>query len=492
MTEPTARNDVLQNQNMHDMYRPEYHFTPPSNWMNDPNGMVFFEGEYHLFYQYNPKATVWGPMHWGHAVSKDLINWQHLPIALHPDEQGMIFSGSAVVDWNNSAGFGEKALVAIFTYNKEHLETQNLAFSTDKGRTWMKYAGNPVIAHPGYLNDFRDPKVFWHEDHWVMCLAAGDTILFYTSTDLKQWEPGGSFGGGYGSTNGVWETPDLFKIPLDDGSDSRWVLTVGVGNGGPAGGSGTQYFIGDFDGQRFVSENPREVILWADHGADYYAPQSWNDEPNSRRMMIGWMSNWQYAKVIPTSTWRGVFSLPRELSLTQTTNGIRLVHKPVRELEKLRNIHYHWRPTAIQPGLNLLDGLQGKALEIAAEFQVAKDVNCFGFCIRVGMDERTIISYRVKEKTLQLDRTLSGKVEFADAFAAVHSVELQPVDNMISLHIFVDSSSIEVFANHGLAVLTDCIFPSDHSQGLELFTEGGQVILNSLDIYQLDPAKFHN
>ncbi len=477
---------------MNDNYRPSFHFTPPSNWLNDPNGLVYFDGEYHLFYQYHPHNSVWGPMHWGHAVSTDMVNWQHLPIALYPDEHGMIYSGSAVVDWNNSAGFGEKALVAIFTYNKDHLETQNLAFSTDKGRTWTKYAGNPVIPHPEHLKDFRDPKVFWHEDHWVMCLAAGDTILFYTSANLKQWDQSGSFGGGYGSTDGVWETPDLFQLPVINASDSSWVLIVGVGNGGPAGGSATQYFIGNFDGRNFISENSSDTILWADHGADYYAPQSWSNEPNLRRIMVGWMSNWQYANVIPTSTWRGVFSIPRELSLAQTANGIRLVHKPASELEKLRNTHHYWQSTVIQSDSNLLDGIQAKALEIRAEFQITNDVKCFGFHVRMGMDERTAISYMVEEKTLQVDRTHSGKVDFADAFAAIHSVELQPIDNIISLHIFVDSSSIEVFANDGLVVLTDLIFPSDHSQGLELFAEGGQIILNSLDIYQLDPATFYN
>jgi fructan beta-fructosidase len=230
-----------------ELYRPQYHFSPQANWMNDPNGPVYCDGEYHLFYQYHPESPVWGLMHWGHAVSCDLIHWQHLPIALYPDEHGMIFSGSAVVDWNNAAGFGEKAMIIIFTYNKEHKETQNLAYSTDKGRTWTKYAGNPVIPHPNYLRDFRDPKVFWHENHWVMSLAAGDMILFYASPDLKHWEQSGSFGGGYGCTSGVWETPDLFKLPVDNGPETRWVLTVGVGNGGPAGGSGTQYFIGEFN-----------------------------------------------------------------------------------------------------------------------------------------------------------------------------------------------------------------------------------------------------
>lgn len=477
---------------MNDIYRPEYHFTPPSNWMNDPNGLFYLDGEYHLFYQYHPHSAVWGPMHWGHAVSRDLVNWTHLPIALYPDENGMIFSGSAVVDWKNTAGFGEKALVAIFTYNKNYKETQNLAYSIDKGWTWKKYAGNPVIPHPEAVKDFRDPKVFWHKTHWVMLLAAGAKILFYESQNLKSWLHTGSFGGGYGCVDGVWETPDLFELPVENSSITCWVLTVGVSNGAPAGGSGTQYFIGDFDGKTFTSENSKETILWADHGADYYAPQSWNDEPNSRRIMIGWMSNWQYAALTPTSTWRGAFSIPRELSLTKAENGIRLAHKPISELQHLRNEHYHWQSEIIQPESNLLEEIYGKALEIMAEFQITSDVKCFGFHVRVGTDEYTDVSYTVEDKTLCLDRAHSGKVDFADGFAAVHFAELSPIDNVIRLHLFIDSSSIEVFANDGLVVLTDCIFPSDQSQGLEIFAVGGPVTLNSLDVYHLNAAKFSN
>lgn len=475
---------------MKDIFRPSFHFTPPANWMNDPNGLVFFDGEYHLFYQYHPHSTVWGPMHWGHAVSTDLVHWQHLPIALYPDEQGMIFSGSAVVDVNNTAGFGKNALVVIFTYNKDYKESQNLACSTDRGRTWTKYAGNPVIPHPAHVRDFRDPKVFWHEDHWVMALAAGDSILFFTSPDLKHWEQSGSFGSGFGSTTGVWEMPDLFKLPLGKDGESRWVLIVGVGNGGPAGGSGTQYFIGYFNGKKFISENHRDTILWTDHGSDYYAPQSWSNEPDGRRIMLGWMSNWQYAREVPSDGWRGMFSVPSELSLKQTEHGIRLIQQPIRELQSLRAEHRHWQAETIQPEVNLLKAFQGQALEIVTEFQVSKDVKSFGFRVRVGVDEHTAIRYSVEDETLNLDRTRSGEVTFHDAFAGVHSAKLTPIKNVIRLHIFVDSSSVEVFANGGLVVLTDCIFPSPQSNGLELFAEGGQVIVNSLDVYRLNSAKF--
>lgn len=473
---------------MNTLRRPRYHFTPPRMWLNDPNGLVWYRGEYHLFHQYHPGSIVWGPMHWGHAVSRDLVNWQHLPIALFPDEQGMIFSGSAVVDRDNTAGFGREALVAIFTYNKDSRENQNLAYSTDLGRTWTKYPGNPVIPAPEPVSDFRDPKVFWHEDHWVMALAAKDKILFYASSDLKKWDLTGSFGNGYGSTVGVWETPELFQLPAED--ETRWVLTVGVGDGSPAGGSGTQYFIGDFDGKTFTSENSEDTILWADHGADYYAPQSWNDEPNGRRLMIGWMNNWQYARLLPATDWRGMFSVIRECSLMRTEQGIRLMQRPIPELQSLRGEHKHWQDEVIQPGTNLLADVRGTSLEVIAEFELTGKIDHFGFRVRLGENENTIIAYIVKEQKLVVDRTHSGEVDFHEAFPRIHSADLSPFNERIGLHILLDSSSIEVFANDGLVTFTECVFPSEQSQGLELFAEGGTVLLVSLDIFQLGSATF--
>lgn len=473
---------------MNDIYRPEYHFTPPSNWMNDPNGMVFFDGEYHLFYQYHPHAPVWGPMHWGHAVSRDLVNWQHLPIALYPDQHGLIFSGSAVVDWENTAGFGREALVAIFTYSKDHVETQNLAYSTDRGRTWTKYADNPVIPHPEGLYDFRDPKVFWYEDHWVMSLASGDNILFYTSADLKHWQQSGKFGGGYGSTDGVWETPDLFKLPVDDGSEMRWVLTVGVGNDSVAGGSGTQYFIGDFDGKTFTSINPKETILWMDYGADFYAPQSWNDEPHGRRIMLGWMSNWQYARDVPTDEWRGVFSLPRELSLTATKDGVCLVQNPIPELETLRVKGQHWKNQTIQIGGDLPGGLTGDVFEIIAEFQIHPSASSFGIHVRRGREECTTVGYNSRSHKVFIDRTNSGQSAFAESFAAVHSASLKPQNGIVRLHIFVDRCSVELFANDGITTISDLVYPSPQSLGLALFTEGNEILVRSLDVYSLSSS----
>ena len=470
-----------------------YHFTPPSNWLNDPNGLVYHNGEYHLFYQYHPDSDLWGPMHWGHAVSRDLVNWTHLPIALYPDDNGMIFSGSAVVDKHNTSGFGEGAMVAIFTHHKDDHQRQSLAYSTDNGRTWTKFPGNPVLFTLNDFPDFRDPKVFWYGDegagHWVMCLAVRDRISFYTSPDLIHWEHGSDFGPGQGSIAGVWETPDVFKLILDN-NETRWVLTVGVQAGAPAGGSGTQYFIGNFDGKTFTSENPAETVLWGDYGADYYAAQAWNDEPSGRRLMIAWMNNWKYALFIPSEGQRGVFSLVRELSLVRTADGIRLVNKPVAELQTLREKLEQWQEQVIQPNTNILENVRGVSLEIIAEFRINDTTDSFGFHVRVGENEHTDIRYDAKKKFLSVDRSHSGQVEFNDDFGAVHTADLFPIDDTIRLHIFVDRKSVEVFANDGIVTFTDSIFPYEQSQGVELFADGGEVLLHSLDIFHLHPATF--
>ncbi len=343
--EPTRQNDPLIPGSEVDLLRPLYHFTPPANWINDPNGLVYYAGEYHLFYQYHPGSTIWGPMHWGHAVSTDLVNWQQLPIALYPDALGAIFSGSAVIDWHNTAGFGQEAMIALFTHNSAQGQSQSLAYSTDKGRTWSKYAGNPVISAPAGEKDFRDPKVFWvangdYAGHWVMLLAVSDSIWVYTSTNLKNWLFVSEFGEEHGSHTGVWETPDLFKLAVDDGAATRWVLTVGVGAGATVAEQGTQYFVGHFDGAAFTNENPPEIVLRADYGPDFYAGQGWNDAPDHRPIWIAWMSNWIYARTIPTGAWRGAMSVPRSLGLRTTPDGIRLVQSLIPELAKLRTRHW--------------------------------------------------------------------------------------------------------------------------------------------------------
>ncbi len=478
-----------------DHHRPQYHFSPPANWMNDPNGLVYYQGEYHLFYQYHPGSSVWGPMHWGHAVSTDLVNWQHLPIALYPDEKGTIFSGCALIDWENTAGFGKEAMVAVFTHDRaDHSQCQSLAFSNDRGRTWTKYAGNPVLQSPEGLRDFRDPKVFWYSEsgggHWVMALAALNAIRFYISHDLIHWTPSGMFGETYGCQAGVWETPDLFQLPVDNEPVSRWVLTVGVGNGGPGGKSGMQYFVGHFDGKTFTSEYDENTTLWMDFGADYYAAQSWSDEPHGRRLMIGWHSNWQYARVVPTTTWRGVCSLPRELSLKRTESGIRLVQQPTVGIFAQRTEYIHLQDIVLAPGENRIEGMHGDVCEIRAEFKLNQRSTCFGVRVRVGESEETRIGYDVAQQKLFVDRTRAGQSSFDPGFAVVHSAHLVPENGAVHLHIFVDCSSLEVFGNNGQVVVADMIFPDALSQGIVLFSVGGETVLKNLEFYKMRPASF--
>lgn len=476
-------------------HRPKYHFTPEANWMNDPNGMVYYAGEYHLFYQYHPYGLQWGPMHWGHAVSKDLVRWEHLPAALSPDDNGTIFSGSAVVDWNNTGGFQtgkEKPLIAIYTQDREGEQVQSIAYSNDKGRTWTKYPGNPVIPNPG-KKDFRDPKVFWHEEtkRWVMVLAAGDRIMIYTSPNLKQWTFASEFGEGQGSHGGVWECPDLFQLSVDGNPHKKkWVMQVSVGNGAVSGGSGMQYFVGSFDGTSFKNENPPDKTLWTDYGKDFYAAVSWSDIPSSdgRRLWLGWMSNWQYANDVPTSPWRGATTIPREVKLKAFSNGVGIVQTPVKELRSTRGASQGWRHQIISSaGCSLPANLSGDSYEINAEFQVsAGSASEFGFKVRQGENQYTKIGYHRGNGTLFVDRSQSGNVSFHPSFNTGKQVApLKPVNGKVKMRIFVDRSSVEVFGNDGQRVLTDLIFPDQSSNGLEVYASNGFVKLNSLTIHPL-------
>ncbi len=481
---------------LNETYRPQYHFTPPEKWLNDPNGMVYYDGEYHLFFQYNPYDTIWGPMHWGHAVSTNLVNWQHLPIALTPDELGAIYSGSAVIDWKNTAGFGKETMIALYTYHNDNAQqSQAIAYSHDRGRTWTKYKGNPVIPTPPNVQNFRDPKVMWYEEsngggHWVMALAAGGAILFFTSPNLKDWEPSGSFGFGFGSTSGFWETPDLFELQVDGGPETRWVLAVGSGNNAPAGGGGLQYFVGDFNGHVFTSENPKDFVLWGDYGADFYAGQSWNETPDGRRIWLGWMSNWQYAQTLPTSTWRGSMTIPRDLRLTRTDEGVRLVQTAVSELTQLRDIQYTWENLTLTNETRPLSMAKGETLEIIAEIDVPTEAYNLGIRVRVGKEEATTIGYLSKSDTLFVDRTHAGRADFNEQFAAIHTAPLTLPNGVLKLHIFVDRSSVEVFANDGIVTFSERIFPGNQSVGIELFAEETAVTFRRINIYELNAAKF--
>lgn len=482
-------------------YRPQFHFSPEKNWMNDPNGLVFYKGEYHLFYQYNPFGDTWGHMSWGHAVSPDMVHWKHLPVAL-PEERGvMIFSGSAVVDRNNSSGLCTNAdprdkscLIAVYTGHQEGRQTQNIAYSNDRGRTWTKYSGNPLIDIGEA--DFRDPKVIWHAPtrRWVMVvsLSKQQKIRFYGSTDLKKWEHLSDFGpAGAGAGDVLWECPDLFELPVtgDAANAKKWVLLVNINPGAIAGGSGGQYFVGHFDGRGFTNDNPADKILWVDYGKDFYAAQSWSDVPHTdgRRLWLGWLSNWQYADKVPTRPWRNAQSIPRVVTLKRYPEGIRIVQQPAAELRSLRGRHQRLLGRDIAVVNKLLQKSAGDTLEIVAEFAPGTATE-FGFKVRKNLSEETLIGYDVTNQQMFVDRTRSGATSFDRNFPGRHAGPLTAENKRVRLHIFLDCSSVEVFGNDGQTVITDLIFPDRRGIGVELYAQGGSTQLVSLDIWKLRSA----
>lgn len=463
-------------------HRPQIHFSPPANWMNDPNGMVYHKGEYHLFYQYYPDSTVWGPMHWGHTISKDLVHWEHLPVALYPDSLGLIFSGSAVVDKSNTSEFKsgeEDPMVAIYTYDKKGFETQAIAYSNDNGRNWTKYENNPVIKNPGE-KDFRDPKVFWHQEseHWVMSLAVANRIQFYRSKTLKDWELSGEFGREHGNHGGVWECPDLFQLPVEGTDDSRWVLLVSINPGGPNGGSCTQYFTGDFDGKTFTNDNDPRLELWIDHGTDNYAGVTWGNAPDSRTIFLGWMSNWDYANVVPTEKWRSAMTLPRDLSLHNTPGGVRLISRPVKEMEQLR----HAKSILDFSGEKKHSGL----VEIILEFDLNESsASDFGVEVFNANDERVRIGFNRSTNQFYIDRTQSGKKDFSNSFARVQFAPRLSDSNVIVFHLFFDVASAELFADGGSTCMTAIFFPNEDFTNIRLYQKGGEAKLVSGELYEL-------
>jgi len=621
-------------------FRPQYHFTPPSQWMNDPNGMVYYDGEYHLFYQHYPDSNVWGPMHWGHAVSKDMVSWEHLPIALYPDSLGYIFSGSAVIDWNNTSGFGTKdnpPMVAIYTYhNPEWLEEgrldfqyQGIAHSLDKGRSWIKYQNNPVLKNQGFI-DFRDPKVSWYEPEqkWIMTLAVWDHVSFYSSKNLKDWQHESDFGVNWGSHAGVWECPDLFQVAIEDTNEKRWVLLVSINPGGPAGGSATQYFIGDFDGNTFtldqsfaerfktipgkfpkgkvyddfengydhwtvsgdafgkapakgaignqnkvtgfsgqflvnsyggsdkltgkmesqpfnitqpfinfrmgggsyenetymalviddkevkkswarngekltikswdvsnfidknafirIVDNSKSIwghinvdditfadepakskvglAAWVDYGADNYAGVTWSNVPeqDGRQLFLGWMSNWQYAKVVPTYKWRSAMTVPRSLSLVEINDQLILKSKPVTELKNyLSSVSVNNNGEVYQlPDSTLMIDIQdieGSNLELTFSNSV---------------NEKVVI--KIDDQNISFDRTQAGISDFEAGFPGVHHAK-NLVNQVTHIQIYLDKSSMELFINDGELVMTELVFPSEPYSQLETKGDIGKV-----------------
>ncbi|WP_022834807.1 glycoside hydrolase family 32 protein [Salisaeta longa] len=477
--------------------RPQYHFTPAINWMNDPNGLVYYNGEYHLFYQYNPYGIQWGHMSWGHAVSTDLVHWTHLPVAI-PEQNGvMAFSGSAVVDHQNTSGFGtteHPPMVAIYTGHQPTKQAQYLAYSTDRGRTWTTYEGNPVLDI-GRKN-FRDPNVFWYapEQKWVMLVALPTEykVQFYESKNLKDWTLMSTFGP-QGGTGGIWECPDLFRLPVEGTNETRWVLEVDMNPGALHGGSGGQYFVGSFDGTTFtrLPTADTSTVNWVDYGKDFYAAIDWANLPDAqnRHVWIGWMNNWQYGEQIPTHPWRSAQSIPRRLALRRTDDGFRLVQYPVQELQQLRDIHRHLTDLPVPAGTHSLrdHGISGRALEIVATIDVgtAEEV---GLKVRRGGTEETLVGVDVRGEQVFVDRSRSGVTDFSAHFAGRHEGPLPITDGRVTLRVFVDWSSVEVFADEGYTVITDRIFPQPQHQGVAVYAEGGDARIVSMDVWTLRSA----
>ncbi|MEQ5790353.1 glycoside hydrolase family 32 protein [Muricauda sp. NFXS6] len=463
-------------------YRPQFHFSPKEKWMNDPNGLVFNQGVYHLFYQYYPEDIVWGPMHWGHAVSEDLVHWKHRPIALYPDEHGYIFSGSAVVDKKNTSGFGANGktpLVAIFTYHsmegekagRKDFQTQGIAYSLDNGDTWKKYKNNPVILNDG-IKDFRDPKVFWHEpsDSWILILVAGDHAKFYSSKNLKDWTYLSDFGKSQGAHGGVWECPDLFPLKVEGSNEEKWVLIISINPGAPNGGSGTQYFVGDFDGTTFTSDqkNPK----WFDYGTDNYAGVTYNNVPEEERIFIGWMSNWDYARDTPTKKWRSAMTVPRKLSLHKVADDCFLTNYPIDKISGLTNSTL---VNEVEVAANTSDTLQVEGLN-QSEIRLRTAAKNFKLLFKNELDEAFVMTMDSDNQIFSVDRTLSGKVDFQEDFGAKkHVAPLNGIEGDVKeFKILMDWSSMELFVDQGMLSMTEQIFPTSPYHTLIIVNEDKQ------------------
>lgn len=473
-------------------FRPVYHFSPLYGWMNDPNGMVYKDGEYHLFYQYNPYGSKWGNMSWGHAISQDLVNWEHLPVAIAPDALGTIFSGSAVVDFDNTAGFGAGAIIAIYTQNSDR-QVQSIAYSTDNGRTFTKYENNPVLTSDA--RDFRDPKVFWHKEtqHWIMSLAVGQEMQIFSSSNLKDWTFESRFGEGQGAHGGVWECPDMFELPVEGTNEKKWVLLCNLNPGGPFGGSATQYFVGSFNGKEFVNESPSKT-KWMDWGKDHYATVTWSDAPDNRRIAIAWMSNWQYANDVPTSQYRSPNSVPRDLSLFTVDGETYLQSAPSPELLALRDASKKrsFKVNGTRTIKEMIPGNDGAyEIELTIENQRA---DVIGFRLYNDKGEEVDMQYDMKEKKFSMDRRKSGEVSFNENFPMLTWTAIEQGGNeeqggkeALKLRLFVDKSSVEAFGDGGRFAMTNQVFPSEPYNHIDFYSKGGAYKVDSFVVHKLKP-----
>lgn len=421
-----------------EQYRPVYHHTPAYGWMNDPNGMFYKDGVWNLYFQHNPYGSQWENMTWGHSTSTDLVHWKFQGDPVQPDALGTVFSGSAVVDKENTSGFGKGAVIALYTSAGES-QTQSMVYSTDNGKTFTKYEGNPVIT--SNVPDFRDPHMFWNEDikKWNMILAAGQHMEIYSSDNLKDWKLESSFGEMYGNHGGVWECPDLMKMKVRGTDKEKWMLICNINPGGPFGGSATQYFIGDFDGHKFTCESKPEVTKWMDYGKDHYATVTFDNAPAGRRVAIAWMSNWQYANQVPTLQYRSGNSIPRDLGLFEYKGETYCSVVPSPEMTAARSKK---ATKSLSESCEMVVNLKGNAT------------------ITLSNDngEKVVMLYDAKAETFSMDRTKSGKMDFSNDFAATTKA---PTYGKISqLRIFIDKSSIEVFDAEGKMAMTNLVFPT--------------------------------
>ncbi len=495
---------ILSNE---ELYRPNFHFTPKSGWMNDPNGMFFYKGLYHLFYQYYPDDTVWGPMHWGHATSKDMISWNEQKIALYPDAKGYIFSGSAVVDRNNTSGLGSlqnPPIVAMYTNHdaqsekegKMDYQTQAIAYSLDEGMTWTKYSKNPVIKNPN-LKHFRDPKMIWDEIHkqWIVVIAADIETKIYRSSNLIDWEFASAFGKDLGVHGAPWECPDFFPIKVEGTDELKWVLLQSINPGGPNGGSATQYFVGDFDGKTFSVDNSflndlKEFqALWIDYGKDNYAGVTWSNIPDKdgRKLFIGWMSNWQYASKVPTKAWRSAMTIPRELKLIKNEGHYRIVSLPVKELDKYISKTLQKDKIVVNENQIIVDNSTVDMSKLDISFTVTdiKANSNYDFILSNNQNNALRFGINKKENSFYIDRKKVSQYSFFDDFAKKISTAPITTDfSSIQVRLIIDKTSIEIFYDNGTTVMTEIFFPDFPMESLSVVKTNSIFELNNVIINQ--------
>lgn len=469
-------------------YRPVYHHTPVYGWMNDPNGMFYKDGVYHLYFQYNPYGSMWANMTWGHSTSTDLTHWTYEGTAIVPDAWGAIFSGSCVVDKDNTAGFGKGAVVAFYTSAKStpwgDVQSQSMAYSLDNGKTFIKYEHNPILTSAE--RDFRDPKVFWYAPgkHWVMMLAVGQEMQIYSSGNLREWKKESSFGAMQGAHGGVWECPDLVEVAVEGSKEKKWVLICNLNPGGPFGGSAAQYFVGSFDGKKFVNESPTQT-KWLDWGKDNYATVTWSNAPAGRCIALGWMSNWQYANNVPTTQYRSANTLARDLTLYRVGGELYLKSKPSPEIKKARAEEKKIPTFEVKGNYEVASLLADNKGAYEIEMTIEnKGTSKIDFSLMNEKGEKVAMYYDVVRKQFVMDRSASGIVGFSRDFPAVTVAPVRNTDQ-IHLRLFIDRSSVEAFGEDGEYVMTNLVFPAEPYNRMVFSSDKGSYIVKSMNVYRL-------